>query len=77
MIREVPGDGHLVFMMDAHARTGRRGNGCSDAKVLGVYGRATLNENRERVLDFAGDNERFIAYKFFCTSKRGASPTSQ
>ena len=46
-VAEVPGSDHLILMMDANARTGGRGEGggLGDVRVLGPYGRDTLNDN--------------------------------
>ena len=44
-IREVPSRDHVVVLMDADARTGGREDGCSDANVMGAYGRDVLNDN--------------------------------
>ena len=76
-IREVPSGGHVVTMVDANARTGRRGDGCSDKKVLGAYGRDTLNDNGERLLSLAADNKLAVLNTFFSTPKRGISHTFQ
>ena len=43
--------------MDANARTGMRGIGWTDSKVLGAYGRNELNDNGERLLIHATDNK--------------------
>ena len=53
-IREVPSRGHVVFMMNANARTRGREDGCSDANVMGAYGRDVLNDNGERLLGLPG-----------------------
>ena len=66
--RDVPGGDRLVVMMDANARTGVRQVG-SDPKVLGAYGRDTLNGNGRRLLGLAADNRLSIANTFFCTPK--------
>ena len=53
----VPGRDHLLVLMDANARTGMRGIGWTDSKVLGAYGRDELNDNGERLLIHATDNK--------------------
>ena len=73
-IRDVPRGDRLVVMMDANARTGVRQVG-SDPKVLGAYGRDTLNGNGRRLLGLAADNRLAIANTFFCTPKDGISHT--
>lgn len=60
-ILELPRSHRPVVMMGANTRTGRRGDGCSDIQMLGAYGRGRLNENEERMLGSAGDNERSVA----------------
>ncbi|CAB1113440.1 unnamed protein product [Ectocarpus sp. CCAP 1310/34] len=52
-IREVHSRDHLVVLMDANARTGRRRDGCCDAKIMGAYGRDIMNNNGERLLGLA------------------------
>ena len=37
MDKGVPGRDHLLVLMDANARTGIRGIGWTDSKVLGAY----------------------------------------
>ena len=44
--------------MNANARTRRRGRverGSKECKVLGAYGRNTLNDNGERLLSFSAN----------------------
>ena len=64
-------------MIDANARTGRRGEGCIDDKVLGAYGRDTLNDNRQRLLAFSEENQLALFNTFFSAPKRGISYTFQ
>ena len=52
-VTEVPKGEHLLAMMDDNARTGARGEGCVDDKVLGAYGLDTLNDNGRRLLAFS------------------------
>ena len=47
MVKGVPSRDHLLVLMDANARTGMRGIGWTDSKVLGAYGRDELNDNGE------------------------------
>ena len=45
--------------MDADARTGRREGrklGSEECKVLGAYGRDTLNDNGEQLLSFSANH---------------------
>ena len=39
VVKGVPSRDHLLVLMDANARTGMRGIGSTDSKVLGAYGR--------------------------------------
>ena len=55
-MEEVPRHEQLFVSMDANARTGRREKGQvgnKDSKILGAYGRDTLNDNGELLLSFA------------------------
>ena len=50
VVKEVPEHEQLLVLMDANARTGRRGEGklrSEECKVLGAYGRDNLNDNGE------------------------------
>ena len=52
-VKEVPKHEQLFVLMDANARTGRREKGqvrSKDNKILGAYGRDTLNDNGELLL---------------------------
>ena len=68
---------YVYVLTDANARTGKRGEGGgeADSKVLGVYGRDTLNENGKLLLGFAEDNKLALLNTFFCTPKSGVSYT--
>ena len=76
-VAEVPKGEHLVVMMDANARTGITGEGCVDDKVLGAYGRDTLNEYGRRLLAFSSENQLALVNTFFSVPKRGISYTFQ
>lgn len=65
------------MLTNANARTGRRRDECSDIRVLGAYGCDTLNDNRQRLLGFAGDNKLSVGHTFFSTPMDGASHTFQ
>ena len=55
-LNEVPRHEQLFVLMDANACTGRRekgGVGSKDNKILGAYGRDTLNDNGGLLLSFA------------------------
>ena len=59
VVKEVPEHEQLFVLMDANAHTGRRGGGklgSKECKVLGAYGRDTLNDNGERFLSFSANH---------------------
>ena len=75
---DVPKHEQLFVLMDANARTGRREKGqvgSKDSKILGAYGRDTLNDNGERVLSFANNHDLALLNTFFRTLKGGVSRT--
>ncbi|CAB1116131.1 unnamed protein product [Ectocarpus sp. CCAP 1310/34] len=76
-IREVHSRDHLVVLMDANARTGRRRDGCCDAKIMGAYGREIMNNNGERLLGLASDNQLALTNTYFRTPKGGGQHTFQ
>ena len=77
-VAEVPRGDYLLVMMDANARSGRRGEGCVDDKVLGAYWRGTtLNDNGRRLLAFSAENQLALANTLFSAPKRGISYTFQ
>ena len=48
------------MLIDANARTRRREKGevgSKDSKILGTYGRNTLNDNGELLLSFANNHD--------------------
>ena len=47
VVKGVPRRDHVLVRMNANARTGMRGIGWTDSKVLGAYGRDELNDNGE------------------------------
>ena len=58
-MKEVPRHEQLFVLMDANARTGRSekgGVGSKDNKILGAYGRDTLNDNGELLLPSANNH---------------------
>ena len=63
----------FVLLMDANACTGRRGGGkrgSEECKVLGAYGRDTLNDNNgERLLSFSANHGLALSNTFFSTAK--------
>ena len=62
--------------MDANAHTGRREKervGRKDSKILGGYGRDTLNDNGELLLSFAYDHDLALVNTFFSPRKGGVS----
>ena len=75
-MKEVPRNEHLFVLMDANTRTGRREKGgveSKDNKILGAYGRDTLNDNGELLLSFANNHDLAIVKTFFSTPKGGVS----
>ncbi|CAB1108931.1 unnamed protein product [Ectocarpus sp. CCAP 1310/34] len=76
-IREVHSCDHLVVLMDANARTCRRRDGCCDAKIMGAYGRDIMNNNGERLLGLASDNQLSLTNTYFRTPKGGRQHTFQ
>ena len=77
-MKDVPRHEQLFVLMDANARTGRRekgGVGSKDNKILGAYGRDTLNDNGELLLSFANNYwyDLAIVNTFFSTPKGGVS----
>ena len=78
LVEEVPRHDQLFVLMNANARTDRRekgGEGSKDNKVLGAYGRDTLNDNGELLLSFANNHDLAIVNAFFSTPKGGVSHT--
>ena len=63
--------------MDANARTGLRGIGWTDSKVLGAYGRDEMNHNGERLLTHVTDNKLALLNTYYATPARGISYTFQ
>ena len=77
-MEEVPKREQLFVLMDTNARTGRRGKGqvgSKDSKILGAYGRDTLNDNEELLLSFANKHDLALVNTFFSTPKGGVSHT--
>ena len=77
-MKDEPRHEQLFVFMDANARTGRRekgGIGSKDSKILGAYGRDTLNDNGELLLSFANNHDLAIVNTFFSTPKGGVSHT--
>ena len=66
-VAEVPASDHLLLMMDANARTGGRGEGggLEDVRVLGPYGRDTLNDKGSRLLACAAEYKLSIVNTLF------------
>ena len=77
-MEEVHKHEQLFVLMDANARTGRREKGqvgSKDSKILGAYGRNTLNDNGELLLSFANNHDLALVNTFFSTPKGGVSHT--
>ena len=78
VVEEVPKHEQLFVLMDANARTGRREKGqvgSKDSKILGAYGRDTLNDNGELLLSFANNHDLALVNTFFSIPKGGVSHT--
>ena len=78
VVEEVSKHEQLFVLMDANARTGRREKGqmgSMDSKILGAYGRDTLNDNGELLLSFANNHDLALVNTFFRTPKGGVSHT--
>ena len=74
-MKEVPEHDQLLVLMDANARTGRRGGGklgSEECKGLGAYGRDNLNDNGERLLSFSANA---LLNTIFSTAKNAISNT--
>ena len=72
----MPEHEHLFAIIDANARTGKRGGGklgSEKCKVLGAYGRDTLNDNGERLLSFSADQWLALLKSVFSTAKNAVS----
>ena len=77
VVKGVSSRDHLLVLTDANARTGMRGIGWTDSKVLGAYGRDELNDNGERLLIHATDNKLTLLNTYYATPARGISYTFQ
>ena len=78
VVKNVPELEQLFVLMDANARTGRRGGGkmgSEEYKMLGAYGRDALNDNGERLLSFSANHELALLNIFFITAKDAISNT--
>ena len=78
IVKELPENGQLFVLMDANARTGRRGGrklGSEKCKVLGAYGRDTPNDSDERLLSFSANCGLALLNTFFSTAKDVISHT--
>ena len=78
VVEEVPKHEQLFVLMDANARMGRREKGqvgSKDSRVLGAYGRDTLNDNGELLLSFANNYDLALVNTVFSTPKGGVSHT--
>ena len=75
---QVPEQEQLFMLMDANARTGKRGGGklgSEECKVLGVYVRDTLNDSGERLLSFSADHGLALLNTFSSTADNAISHT--
>ena len=77
-MEEVPKHEQLFVLMNDNTRTGRKEKeqvGSKDSKILGAYGRDTLNDNGELLLSFANNHDLALVNTFFSTPKGGISHT--
>ena len=77
VVKGVPSRDHVLVRMNANARTGMRGIGWTDSKVLGAYGRDELNDNGDRLLVHATDKKLALLNTYYATLARGVSYTFQ
>ena len=78
VVKEVPEHEQLFVLMDANARTARRGGGklgSEEYNVLGAYSRDTLHDNSERILSFFPNHELALLNTFFSAAKNSISHT--
>ena len=76
VVKNVPEHEQLFALMDAKARTDRRGGGklgIEESKILGAYGRYTLNDNDEWFLSFSANHGLALLNTFFSTAKNAIS----
>ena len=78
-VASVPAREYAFVLIDANARSEKRGDGRgeADSKALGAYGRDMPNENGKLLLGFTEDNKLALLNTFFCAPKRGVSYTFQ
>ena len=77
-VKEVPKHEQLFVLMDANARTGRRGcgrPGNEHCGALGAHGRDTGNDNGEFLLAFASNHDLALVNAFFSNPQNGISHT--
>ena len=77
VVKGVPSRDHLIVLLDANARTGMKGIGWTDSKVLGDYGRDELNDNGERLMAHATDDKLALLNTYYAAPARGISYTFQ
>ena len=78
VVMGVPEHEQKFMLLDANARTGRRGGrklGSEECKILGTYGRDTLNDNSERLLSFSANHGLALLNPFFVTAKNAVVHT--
>ena len=77
LVQRIPKKECLFVLMDANACTGEQieSERTVDDGVLGAYGRDELNDNGERLLNFAIDNKLAVTNTLFSTHKGGISHT--
>ena len=71
-MKEVRENDYLFILMDADARTRRRGGGklgSEECNVLEVYGRDTLKDNGQQLLSCSANHGLALLNAFFSTAK--------
>ena len=77
-VEDVPKREQLFVSMDANARNRRREKGqegSKNSKILGAYGRDTLDDNGELLLSFTNSRDLALVNIFFSTPKGGVLHT--
>ena len=70
VVKGIPSRDHLLVLMDANDRTGVRGIGWTNCKVMGAYVRYELNDNGERLLHTT-DNKLALLNTYYAAPARG------
>ena len=77
-VEGVPRHEQLFVLMDTNTRTGRREKGqveSKDSKILGAYGRDTLNDNGELLLSFTNNHDQHTQGRLITYVQRAREKT--